>query len=149
MLAAVPGFRFIETQAGSYAPTDRPGEQRRMVFSVEARADSALTHLRTGEARLRGTLEMEGFAEEVPVEGSLTVVPAERAIRYELRFTGDDGQPYRWVGRKDIKLDDLRGSLTTIAAVLYDVRGRAVASATTQFDLRADLLQFLASWRPT
>jgi hypothetical protein len=142
------GFRFAETMSGTYSTLDEPNDHRRFSFSVEARADSILRHLRDGKTTMSGTLEADGLADCVPIEGTLTLLPlTKKIIRYEFSFTGDDGRPYRFEGQKDIRFTDLRRSFTTLPGEIVDSVGHTVATADTRFDLKADLLQFLASWR--
>lgn len=143
------GFRFAETMSGTFATVDEPDNHRRFSFSVEARADSVLRHLRDGKTSMRGTLEADGLADCVPIEGTLTLAPlTKKIIRYEFSFTGDDGRPYRFEGQKNIRFTDLRNSFTTLPGTIVNAAGDTVATAATRFDLKADLFQFLASWRP-
>ena len=142
------GFRFDETMAGTYSFNDRPAERRPFSFTVEARAESILRHLRTSETSLHGTLEAPGLAEHAPIEGTLIMAPlTRRIIRYEFRFTGDDGNPYRFAGQKDIRLTSPVKSFTTLPGSIFDAAGSEVATADTRFDLRGDGLQFMTSWR--
>jgi hypothetical protein len=142
------GFRFSETMSGTYALIDQPGDHRRFSFTVEARAESAARHLRDGRATLRGTLEADGFADGVPAEGTITILPlTRRTIGYELEFTGNDGQPYRFSGQKQLRLTALARSFTELPGTILDATGAPVATCLTRFDLRADLFQFLTSWR--
>lgn len=143
------GFRFAETMSGTYALFDRPDDHRRFSFTVEARADSTLRHLRDGKATLRGTLEADGLAAEAPIEGTLTVAPVtRRLIAYEFTFTGDDDKAYRFSGQKTIRLRDLTRSFTELSGEIYDETGAPIATSVTRFDLRADLFQLLTSVRP-
>jgi hypothetical protein len=47
-----------------------------------------------------------------------------------------------------VRLQDLVASLTTLPAQILDAAGKPVAKAHVTFDVRADLLKFLASWKP-
>lgn len=143
------GFQFAETMSGTYRLTSAPERSQRFSFSILAHAPSVLAHLRDGKTRMRGTLEADGLASHVPIEGTLTLAPlTRRIIRYEFSFIGDDGQPYRFAGQKDIRLRDLRRSFTVLPGAILDGQDREIATAETRFDLRADLFQFLSSWRP-
>lgn len=143
------GFRFAETMSGTYARLDSPSDERRFSFTVEARADSVTRHLRNGRAALSGVVEAEGLAAQAPLEGALTLSPVSgRFIRYEFQFTGDDGKPYRFSGQKTLSLLSPLKSSTTLPGALYDGRGTQIATCLTRFDLKGDLLPFLASWRP-
>jgi hypothetical protein len=143
------GFEFRETMSGTYTLSGQPSVERTLRFTLRVHAADALAHVRDHLARVSGTLEMDGFADEVAVSGTMTLTPlTKRVIRYELAFVGNDGQPYRLVGQKDIRLQDLVASLTTLPAQVQDSTGKVVARAQVAFDVRADLLKFLASWKP-
>jgi hypothetical protein len=143
------GFRFQETMSGTYTLTGKPDEQREISFTVKAHAESALRHLRDGMTHMQGTLDMEGFADDVPIDGTIEIAPVlKRIIRYEFRFAGNDGEPYRFAGQKEIRLSDLIGTWTNLTASVTDASGKEVARARMAFDLKADLLPFLASWKP-
>lgn len=146
----MPGFRFAETMSGTWTPADAPEARRRFSFTIEAVADSLARHLRQGgRTRIHGTVVADGLADRQPLEGTLTMAPlTRRIIRYEFDFTGDDGQPYRFEGQKDIRLTALRRSFTELPGVIRDAAGAEVGTATTQFDLGADWFQFLTSFRP-
>ncbi len=143
------GFRFAETMSGTWTRFDAPELPRALEFSVEAHADSLWRHLRDGKARLAGTLHAEELAKRVPVEGVLTLRPVRgRFIRYELAFTGDDGQPYRINGQKDLQLSDPVRSLTRLPGEVCEARsGRTIGRCEVHFNLRSDLIDFLRSWR--
>lgn len=143
------GFKFDETMSGWYALASAPEERRSLSFTVRAKAESLLRHLRDQRMQLQGTLQADGFADHVPIEGTMILAPlGRRLIRYEFGFTGNDGHPYRFVGQKDISPRSLVRTLTELPAEILDTGGDVVASSLTRFDLRSDLVQFLASWRP-
>lgn len=129
--------------AGSYT---RDGVERPLSFSLEARADSWLRHLRDRKARVHGTIVAEGLATHASLDGELVIDPLiRRVIRYEFDFRGDDGKPYRFAGQKDVSLMDLSNSMTTLPAQIFD-GAQPIASALVKFD-KKDLPSFLASWR--
>jgi hypothetical protein len=139
------GFEFAETMTGTWwregaaDPTERP-----LSFSLRARSRS----LREGIAEVEGTLDAEGLATAAAVAGTLTIRPVrERLIRYDLAFTGDGGQSLRLVGQKDLRASRPLASLTTLPAHIVDEDGRPVAGCRLRFQLRRQLVPFLASWR--
>ena len=139
----MPGFHFHETMQGTYT---RDGVERPMKFSLEARADSWLQHLRDRKAHINGTIDAEGLASARAIDGELTIDPLiRRLIRYEFSFTGDDGKAYRFAGQKDVSILDLANSMTTLPAEIFD-GDKAIANALLKFD-KKDLPSFLASWR--
>jgi len=143
------GFRFEERMTGTYHLLSRPEEEKAFSFTAQAAVDNVLAYLRDMSATLQGTLEMEGFADRVPIDGSLEINPVfGRVLRYQFSFVGNDGKQYRFAGQKDVQLLDLPGSMTTLPGAVYDESGTEVARVLTRFDLGSDLLPFLLSWRP-
>lgn len=144
------GFEFHETMSGTYTRKGETDSPRRFSFTARMVARDALQHLRDGKAELVGTLDMEGFAEDAPIEGTLEIRPlTKRIIRYEFAFLGDDGEPYRFAGQKDIRWTRPLGAFTTLLGAVTDARGEEVAQARVRFDLKNDLLPFLISWKPS
>ena len=143
------GFEFQEVMSGTYTRTGQPSQTGTLRISARARAADALQHLRDGMVSLEGTLDMEKVADDVPITGTMEIRPVlGKVIRYDFSFTGNDGQPYRFSGQKDIRLSDLLGSMTTLRGAVTDAGGEQIASATLKFDVKADLLPFLVSWKP-
>ena len=148
------GFAFEETMAGTWSRASGaaggPNGERPVAFTVRARAADLAEWLRTGQVGLDGTIEVSGLASHVPARGTMVLAPLRRRIiRYELAFTGDDARPYRLEGQKDLSLADLPGSLTVLPAVIvHGDSGTEVGRATLRFDAKADLVEFLLSWRP-
>src|SRR5262249_46632688 len=106
-------------------------------------------HWRDGMTRFEGTLDMERFADDVPFTGTLEIrILVGKIIRYDFTFTANDGNPYRFVGQKDIRFDALSDSMTHLTGAVTDGAGREVFRANLTFDLKADLLPFLVSWKP-
>jgi hypothetical protein len=137
------GFTFAETMSGTWW---REGEenQRSLSFTLRARSRS----LRDGVAEVEGTLEAEGLARGAAVTGTLTIRPLrERVIRYELSFVDDGGRPLRLVGQKDLRATRPLASLTTLPAQIVGEDGHPVAGCRLRFQLRTQLVPFLASWR--
>ncbi len=142
------GFQFAETMRGWYALARDPGERLPLSFSIHARAESILRYLSDRRVVLRGTLDAERLADNVPVEGTMLLDPlGQRIIGYELCFTGNDGQPYYFVGQKDVSVGNLVESMTTLPADIRQANGEPIATSVTRFDLRSDWLSFLRSWR--
>jgi hypothetical protein len=135
--------------SGTFTLDADPDTERFFSFSIKVVAPSLREYLRDFGAEMHGTLEAEGFAEGVPVEGTMLLSPLiRRLIRYELRFVADDGEAYRFEGQKNIRFTSLRRTFTELPGTLYDADGRRIGTAHTRFDVGRDLLPFVASWRP-
>jgi hypothetical protein len=143
------GFEFQEVMSGTYTRTGHPDETGAIRFQARARAKDTLRHLRDGLVALDGTLDMERFADEVPIQGTIEIRPVlGKIIRYDFTFTGNDGNPYRFSGQKDIRWTEIKRSMTTLGGVITAANGDEIARATLHFDTKADLLPFLVSWKP-
>jgi hypothetical protein len=143
------GFEFQEVMSGTYTMTGHPAEQGEMRIQARARAADLVRHLRDGMVTLEGTLDMEKIADDVPMSGSVEIRPlTKKIIRYDFSFTGNDGQPYRFAGQKDIRFSDLLTTMTTLVGTVTNGDGAEIAKATLHFDVRSDLLPFLVSWKP-
>jgi hypothetical protein len=143
------GFKFEEKMTGTYHLLSRPEEEKAFSFTAQAAVENVLSYLRDMAATLQGTLEMEGFADQVPINGTLELNPLfGRVLRYQFAFVGNDGKTYRFAGQKDIQLLDLPGSMTTLPGAVYDESGNEIARVLTRFDVGSDLVPFLLSWRP-
>ena len=134
--------------SGTFTLTGAADAPRRITWKSRVNAPNALRHLRDGMAELSGTLDMEGFADDVPLAGTIEISPLrKRLIRYEFSFVANDGRPYRFAGQKDIRFTDLIGSWTNLPATLFDQAGKEIGQARVRFDLRSDLLPMLVSFR--
>jgi len=143
------GFRFAETMSGTVEWDASPGEHHPFRFEVTAHATSTRDHLRDGRARLRGIVHAPPVASGAEAEGTITIRPlGRRIIRYELGFTGNDGQRYHLIGQKDIRWMRPIETFTTLPAEIVDDRHHRVATCLTRFDYEHDLWSFLRSFRP-
>jgi len=142
------GFEFSETMSGTYTRAARPDQTGHIRFSGRARARDLRRHLKDGLVTFHGTLDMEGFADDVPFAGTVEIqILSKRLIRYDLSFVGNDGQPYRLVGQKDIRFGDFVTTMTHLQGTIGDAAGHEIARVTLRFDVQADLLPFLVSWK--
>jgi hypothetical protein len=143
------GFQFAETMAGTVEWTAHPGVLHPFSFEVTAEAASTRSHLRDGKATLRGVVHAPPLAQAADAEGTITIRPVgQRIIRYELRFTGDDGKTYALIGQKDIRWRALVQTFTYLPAEILDDQHRRIGTCRTTFDLKRHGWSFLRSFRP-
>jgi hypothetical protein len=143
---AISLYGFTETMRGTWTPLDGTG-RKTMWFSAEADASDASDYLKAGTLSLVGRMHAEGLAEEVPAVGTLEMKPLRGRIGYDLAFRGDDGEEYRFLGHKSPNLLRLRKTMTTLPGEVLTKDGRLVGKAMLYFDLKRDLLPFLATFR--
>ena len=142
------GFQFAETMAGTVVWDAEPGVAHPFSFEVTAEAASMRAHLHDGEATLRGVIHAPPLARAAAAEGVITIRPiGRRIVRYELRFTGDDGRRYELIGQKDIRWRSLLDSWTHLPAEIFGPEHRRIGTCDTRFDLKRDGWSFLRSFR--
>ncbi|HEY4243750.1 MAG TPA: hypothetical protein VGM88_28250 [Kofleriaceae bacterium] len=144
------GFQFAETMAGTVTWDDRPGVAHPFKFEVTAQAESTRAHVKDGKADLHGTIYVPPLTDAAEAHGTITIRPfGERIIRYELVFTGDDGNEYELIGQKDIRWTSPIHSWTHLPAEIRRAGGPRIATCDTRFDIRpANTWRFLRSFRP-
>ena len=143
-------FAFEETMTGTYQKVAGSGtEEWPFTVHFRAQAPGLLSYARTHLLELTGTVKAPGLAKEAEVRGTLFVsLLLHGVIRYEFGFTGDNGQPYRYLGQKDIKVSELLRSMTNLSGVIRDSKLKDVARVKLHFDLKTQLLPMLFSFRP-
>jgi len=142
------GFGFAETMSGTWT-RDADGRAGPFRFSVTVRSGPLGRFRKSALAEMTGTVDAAGLATARPLHGTLEMRPVlGRIIRYEFDFTGDDGQPYRFAGQKDIRWLDPVRTWTELPGEVRDGAGRVVGRAMTSFDLKRDGLSFMRSFRP-
>lgn len=142
------GVEFRETMAGYFHLVDRPRDERPLAFTIRAISGRLASFVRRPQTEVEGELHAEGFADHVPVRGTLGLdLLRDRTLRYDLSFPGNDGQSYRFKGHKTVQLGRLVATMSELPAALLDAQGREVGRALVRFDVRRDLARFLRSWR--
>jgi hypothetical protein len=141
------GFAFAETMRGNYYLLADPTGERAMSFTIRASAAELLSFAHDPVAHIEGRVALEGFADDVPLEGSLAFRVQQRRLTYDFAFTGNDQKPYRFRGQKDFTPLAIVESFTTLSGNLYDEGRREIGRATLRFDLRSDFRKLLRSFR--
>lgn len=144
------GFQFAETMAGTVVWDAEPGVVHPFSFDVTARATASRERLHDGKGTLRGVIHAPPVTRAADAEGTITIrLLGERIIRYELRFTGDDGKRYELVGQKDLRWLSPLHSFTHLPADILDDQHRRVGTCESRFDVKRDGWSFLRSmFRP-
>jgi hypothetical protein len=144
------GLLYSEKLAGTFYPLDAPTLERPMRLSLNVRIRSLSDFIKDRMGTLDGGLTMEGFADDVPLTGTIAFHWVDQyRLPYELRFRANDGAPYRLRGQRNLNLLALEDSLTTLVSSVYDAAGREVMRADLAFDARRDLGKLLRSLRVT
>ena len=145
------GFSFTETMTGTLRDV-RPqgtGAENVMSFTGTAQASSLRQYWRDGFMQFRGTIDAPPFCHATAARGVMRLRPVvERVIEYHLDFVGDDGQPYRFDGKKSIVWADAARTWTTLPGEIVDANRKVVASCALRFNLKHDSVSFLGSFRP-
>lgn len=142
------GFQFKETMTGTYHLLATPLDERAITFTIGAKVDGLRRFLKDKTASIAGEVDVEGFADKVPLEGTLGLkLLDERRLPYEFTFRGNDDREYRFRGQKDFTLIAVTDSMTVLPASLYDGEGNEIGRAILRFDMSHDLRSFLKSWK--
>jgi hypothetical protein len=142
------GFAFRETMRGNYYLLKDPTDERAMSFTVGVRADGLASFAQNPVARIEGTVTLQGFADDVPLQGTLAFrLHDQRRLIYDFTFKNDQGTLHRFRGQKDITALALLESFTTLPGTLYEGITNEVGRATLRFDLRSDFRKLLRSFR--
>jgi hypothetical protein len=147
-LRASPGFSFEEWLSGSYWRLDAPTEEGAVTLHLRASADDLANFARTRTWQIEGTVDVEGITSGADIEGAVALkLVDERRVLYRVGFRGDDGRSYELSGQKEWSGLAPVDSMTLLAASLYDDQGEEFARATLRFDVRADALRWVKSFR--
>ena len=140
------GFQFRESMKGYVV--EKSGLKSQMKLTILVRAPKITTFLRTAVADLSGILFIEGFADRVPIEGTLEIkLIAERALLYDFGFVGSDQKSYRIVGQKTIESGRIASTWSRFEGTVIDESGNSFAKAHLNFDIKHDVIPFLLSFR--
>jgi hypothetical protein len=97
---------------------------------------------------IEGAVDAEGFADHRPLHGTLGLdLLRTGTLPYAFHFTGNDGKPYVFEGKKTIVLHDFLASMSILPAVIRAESGEEVGRAVVRFDIRSDLVRFLKSFK--
>ncbi|MCC7534836.1 MAG: hypothetical protein IT379_01410 [Deltaproteobacteria bacterium] len=141
------GFRFRETMAGTYHLLSAPTDERPMSFTVAVRSPSIVRFALSPVCEMQGEVDAIGFADHKPLRGTVEINPLiKRRLVYEFRFPGNDGEEYRFHGKKSVSALHLADSMTTLPAAIWREE-REVARALLRFDLESDLVKFVLGFR--
>ncbi|MGO9833681.1 MAG: hypothetical protein ACLP1X_05650 [Polyangiaceae bacterium] len=144
----VPGLSYRETMSGNYWRLDAPTDERAIAFTIEAHARSLIEFARSKTCRITGTIDAERLASGRDLEGTISFkLLSERRMPYRLSFCGDDGHRYELSGQREWSGLAPIESMTILPASLYDRSGDEVARATLRFDVRADWMSWIKSFR--
>ena len=147
-VSALPGFSVEEWLSGSFWRLDAPTEEGVISLRIQAFADDVAEFARTRTWRASGTVDVEGMVQDGEIEGTIALrLVDEKRVLYRLAFRGEDGKGYELSGQKEWSSLSPVDSMTLLSASLYDDRGEEFARATLRFDVRADAIRWLRSFR--
>jgi len=142
------GFEFAERMAGTYYLLDAPGDEHPMSITVRAEVADVASFAIDPTASIVGEVDASGLADHKPLKGTLEINPVlRRRLVYDFRFPDNEGRECRFHGEKEIDALRLVRTMTTLPGTIF-VEDREHARAILRFDLRADLLKLLRSFRP-
>jgi hypothetical protein len=147
------GFELAESMTGSFHRFDRPLEDYVVRVMLRLGVDGLRRFARDRRIDAEGVIMAEGLAENGgsgrTVRGTITwKLLTENRVPYALTFQGDDEKTYHLRGQRDFFVYDAVGSLTTMAASLYDAAECEIGRAVLSFEPRMEIPTLLKSFRP-
>ncbi|GGQ48597.1 hypothetical protein [Couchioplanes azureus] len=122
--------------------------ERPLRLTLRFTAPGALHPLADLKAEATGRVQVTGFADDPAAAGTMEIAPLRGGrIGYRLAFTARDGRRLWLDGAKAVTVRRPLASMTRLDARLLDAGGTVVGQARLVFDLRRELLPFLASMR--
>ena len=98
------GLSYRETLHGVYYSLSRPTDERPLECFLNVTIGDLGAALRQKLGRIEGELTMDGFADRVPVVGTVGFrLLDQKRVPYELSFTANDGGHYRLRGQRELK----------------------------------------------
>lgn len=147
------GFELAESMTGSFHRFDDPLHDKVVRVMLRLGVDGLRRFARERRIDADGVIVAEGLAENSGAGRSVhgTIIWRlldEKRVPYALTFKGDDDKTYHLRGQRDFFVYDAIGSLTSMAASLYDDRDREIGRAVLDFEPRMELKALLKSFRP-
>jgi hypothetical protein len=147
------GFELAEAMTGSFHRFDDPLKDNVLRLTLRLGVDGLRRFARERRIEADGVILAEGLAENGgsgrSVHGTiLWKLLDEKRVPYALTFKGDDEKTYHLRGQRDFFAYDVIGSLTTMAASLYDDQDREIGRAVLDFEPRMEIPALLRSFRP-
>ena len=147
------GFELAESMTGSFHRFDDPLEDHVLRVTLRLGVDGLRRFARERQLYAEGVIMAEGLAENGgagrTVSGRITwKLLDENRVPYALTFQGDDEKTYHLRGQRDFFVYDAIGSLTTMAASLYDGSDKEIGRAVLRFDPKMEIPALLKSFRP-
>lgn len=147
------GFELAESMTGSFHRFDEPLKDYVVRVTLRLGVDGLSRFARERRINADGVIMAEGLAENGgsgrTVHGTITwKLLDENRVPYALSFEGDDGRTYQLRGQRDFFVYNAVGSLTTLAASLYDDTNREIGRAILHFEPRMEIPALLRSFRP-
>jgi len=113
------GFEVQQSLRGSYHRLSEPGEEHPLTLEVHAKIP--LTELlRRREGQIQGTLHAPGYAEDAPIDGTISIKPVAGKLAYDFRFEADDGRERRFHGETEVHLRRIVRTLEDLVGRVYD-----------------------------
>jgi hypothetical protein len=147
------GFELAESMNGSFHRFDDPLKDHVVRLTLRLGVDGLRRFARERRIDADGVIVAESLAENGGSGRSVTGAIVwrlldEKRVAYALSFKGDDERTYHLRGQRDFFVYDAIGSLTTMAASLYDDQDREIGRSVLDFEPRLEIPALIRSFRP-
>ena len=138
-------FSFTENMYGKYTLLGNEQKQGRFDFHVSFGSDS-IKELKDKVTRIKGTVDMEDFATNQPLEGTLVIdLFDKKELIYDFTFHDDKGNLMHFYGKKNLRYLKFIYTITHLHGMI-ERENIPIAKVDSVFRLR-ELLKFLCSFR--
>ena len=147
------GFELSESMTGTFHRFDDPLSDRVLRITLRLGVDGLRRFARARRIDADGVVMAEALAENGgsgrTVQGTITwKLLDQNRVAYALTFRGDDERTYHLRGQRDFFLHNALGSLTSMAASLYDENEQEIGRAILHFEPRMEIPALVKSFRP-
>ncbi len=147
------GFELAESMTGTFHRFDDPLSDRVLRITLRLGVDGLRRFARARRIDADGVVMAEALAENGgsgrTVQGTITwKLLDQNRVAYALTFRGDDERTYHLRGQRDFFLHNALGSLTSMAASLYDENEQEIGRAILHFEPRMEIPALVKSFRP-
>ena len=147
------GFELSESMTGAFHRFDDPLSDHVLRITLRLGVDGLRRFARERRIDADGVVMAESLAENGgsgrTVHGTITwKLLDQNRVAYALTFQGDDERTYHLRGQRDFFLYNAIGSLTSMAASLYDDSEQEIGRAILHFEPRMEIPALVKSFRP-
>ncbi len=142
-----PALAYEEEMTGELSFIENPLELRPVELQVRIVLDSVAKLADQPIARVEGTIDIEGLADNRPIEGIVAYRFDERRVPYSFSFTTDDGRKLSFRAQKDFSIFRVGEFIGHLDGTLYEEGPRELARLALRRPVLRGITSFIKSLR--